>query len=48
MKQYETITIIWRLSLLSGQLLLFTGCCFFYARPLFELKAKKCFDTTNY
>ena len=34
------------LSLLSQQLLLVAGCVF-YVRSLFQLKTKKCFDTTN-
>ena len=41
------ITIIIILSLLSQQLLLMAGCVF-YARPLFQLKAKNCFDATNH
>ena len=41
------IIIIFIISLLSKQLLLIAGCVF-YVRPLFQLKTKKFFDTTNY
>ena len=41
------IIIIIILSILSQQLLLIAGFVF-YVRPLFQLKTKKSFDTTNY